>query len=192
MLCKSPLENNSGTLPNPLSRSFRTIGVCNNFPATASSLRCSTYTYALSISSTKANFRVDARLLVSCRGTGRQSLPTSFAYSPRTFSRKQSHHHQSITYITSNTQFSNLLPWVYSTLVRAAFSTDTGHALRMTNARPPWQRGRRKPTKDRRRKKEPPELQARTRWSATEARVGAKYRQREREGERNKKNTRRD
>lgn len=45
----------------------------------------------------------------------------------------------------------------------------------MTNARPPWQRGRRKPTKDRRRKKERPELgfQARTRWPVTEARVGA-------------------
>ncbi|KYM79263.1 hypothetical protein ALC53_10299 [Atta colombica] len=43
-------------------------------------------------------------------------------------------------------------------LVQATSSTDTSHAFRMTNARPPWQRGRRKPTKDRRRKKERSEL----------------------------------
>ncbi|KYN11100.1 hypothetical protein ALC57_16759, partial [Trachymyrmex cornetzi] len=61
------------TLPNPFSRSFRTIGARNNFPATISNLRYfSTYTYTLSIRSTKAKFRIYEtlpRLLVSSRET---------------------------------------------------------------------------------------------------------------------------
>lgn len=77
-LCKSPLENNPGTLPNPLSRSFRTIGARNNFPATTSGLRYSTHTYTLSTRSTKAKFRVYATSIITfalSRETGRQSLP---------------------------------------------------------------------------------------------------------------------
>ncbi|KYN39658.1 hypothetical protein ALC56_06153, partial [Trachymyrmex septentrionalis] len=124
------------TLPNPFSRSFRIIGARNNFPAIISGLRYSTYTYTLSIRGTKAKFRVYATsiTLVSSRETGRQSLPTF------------------------STTYSSLLLRTYPTLVQAASSTDTSHAFRMTNARPPWQRGRRKPTKDRRRKKERSEL----------------------------------
>lgn len=185
MLCKLPLENNSGTLPNPLSRSFRTIGIRNNFLATTSSLRCSTYIYTLSIPSTKANFRVDARLLVSSRGTGRQSLPTSFAVLTENFLARAitspSVHNLYHLERTIRTFFLGLIRrWSEQPLVPTP-----GHALRMTNARPPWQRGRQKPTKDRRRKKEPPELDLKREMVGNRSESGSELeRKRKREKER--------
>lgn len=75
---ESPLENNPGTLPNPLSRSFRAIGARNNFPATTSGLRRhSIHTYTLSNRSAKAKLRVHAIPRFALSGeTGRRSLPT--------------------------------------------------------------------------------------------------------------------
>lgn len=150
---KLALGNNPGTLPNPLSRSFRTIGALVTIslrpPEQFTVLHPCLHTLRSEHKSQVP--RVYVTSIIRLEKPEDSHFRRSPRYSPRTFLRKQCRAHviTSSQLISSRrhtvrTFFLGLTP---ATLIRAASSTDTGHALaiRMTNARPPWQRGRRKP-----------------------------------------------